>query len=134
MNDRTKFGLIIATVVLLLFFGFIALAVSSPFVSDGVSQMSGVSLAMWIVIILAAFFIIAIILALIISAVTWGQWLGDFKDHTGREDVPGTRDMTEKMNDESALRILDQRYARGEITRDEYVKMKDDLDRTDTSP
>jgi uncharacterized membrane protein len=134
MNDRMKFGLIIATVVLLLFFGFIALAVSSPFVSDGVSQMNGVSVAMWIVIILAAFFIIAIILALIISAVTWGQWLGDFKEHTGREDVPGTRDMAEKMNDESALHILDQRYARGEITRDEYVKMKDDLDRTDTSP
>ena len=134
MNDRTKFGLIIATVVLLLFFGFVALAVGSPFMSDGVSQMSGVSIAMWIFIILAAFFIIAIILALIISAVTWGQWLGDFKDHTGRGDVPGTRDMTEKMNDKSALHILDQRYARGEMTRDEYVKMKDDLDRTDTSP
>lgn len=130
MNDRTKFVLIAASVVLLLFFGFIALVLSSPFGSDSFSQMSGLSVAIWIVIILAAFFIIAIILALIISAVTWGQWLGDFKDSSSRKDSADDRKIAREVNGKIALQILDRRYATGQITRDEYVRMKEDLNRT----
>ncbi len=130
MNDRTKFAAIVAVVVLLLFFGFIALVFSSPFGSDGLSDIGGVSLAIWILIILAAFFIIAIILALIISAITWGQWLGDFREGSDRKGGAIDLNASRIADGQAALQILDQRYARGEITRDEYVRMKDDIDRT----
>ncbi len=121
MRFWLKFGLIIAAIVLTLFFAFLALVLSSPLAGDGYVNLGGISIATWLIAILGAFFIIAVILAMIISAITWGQWLGDFKEpaeRRSRSDNEGTR---------RALETLDQRYARGEIQREEYFRMRDDI-------
>lgn len=78
------FRFIIAFIVLLMFFVFLSLVFLSPFASGGISGMNSVFVAVRTVIVLAAFFIIAMILAMIISAVTWGQWLGAFKKQKER--------------------------------------------------
>jgi multisubunit Na+/H+ antiporter MnhE subunit len=84
MNGRMKFGFIIAFVVLLMFFAFLSLVFLSPFALGGISGMNSAFVAVRTVIVLAAFFIIEMILAMIMSAVTWGQWLGDFKKQKER--------------------------------------------------
>ncbi len=47
---------------------------------------------------------------------------------SGSRRVPGWPEEDRERPDEEALRILKARYARGEITREEYLKMKQDLE------
>jgi hypothetical protein len=117
MNGRMKFGFIIAFVVLLMFFAFLSLVFLSPFASGGISGMNSVFVAVRTVIVLVTFFIIAMTPAMIKSAVTWGQWLGDFKKQKGRS-WRGGHNLQGEEQGRTALEILDQRYARGETTRE----------------
>jgi putative membrane protein len=57
------------------------------------------------------------IVVMLIFLFRWGDW------PMGRGHGRGRRD-----RDESAREILDRRYARGEISREEYQQMKKDLE------
>ncbi len=54
-------------------------------------------------------------IVLIVAVVLLGRWLGS--DSTGRDNRRG----------KTALEILEERYARGEIGRDEFEQKKRDL-------
>ncbi|MGD2051803.1 MAG: SHOCT domain-containing protein [Acidimicrobiia bacterium] len=56
-------------------------------------------------------------LALVVTLVVWVVW------NASRSSAPPQRPTT------SALEILDARYARGEIDRDEYLERRADLER-----
>lgn len=78
--------------------------------------MGGMGIAYWISAILGVLFIVGVV-ALIV-AVAWRLFRG------GRED--GRRPATA---DVGPLDILERRYARGEIDREEYLQKRDDLTR-----
>ncbi len=120
MGNTRWFVYIVAMVVAFVAFIIILLLIGSPLLNGDMAHSSAMSIIVWIVTSMGAIFLGAIVLAMVISAITWGQWLGDFKLNDRDEEC--------KPNvSEAALEILDQRYARGEITREEYSRVKEEL-------
>ncbi|MBM4236964.1 MAG: hypothetical protein FJ151_00575 [Euryarchaeota archaeon] len=100
--------MIVAGVVILLFLAFLAIMLGTVWSLGDGSQADGLSLASKILTVLGALFIIAIVLAVIISAITWGQWLGDLRGGEGeRGEVRSSGGRI------SPAEELDRRYARG---------------------
>jgi uncharacterized membrane protein len=66
--------------------------------------------------------IIMIIIAGIITAITWGYWLGD---------LGGGRRRGDDRSDEAkaALEVLEKKYANKEITMTEYLALRKGIDR-----
>jgi len=125
MRFWIKFGLIIGGVVVTLFIVFVLLLFWFPLSSGG--GLFDSSTIKWIIGVGAAFFIIMVILAMIISAITWGFWLGDFRD----EDERYMRKFgAEKGKATDPLTIAFQRYAKGEISREEFLLIKEDIERS----
>lgn len=58
-----------------------------------------------------------VFMVLVVALVVWAIW-----SSPGRSETPGRRRR-------GALDVLDERYARGEIERDEYLQRRDDLER-----
>ncbi|HEY3420667.1 MAG TPA: SHOCT domain-containing protein [Methanomassiliicoccales archaeon] len=110
MRYRVKFGLIVAAVVITVFIAFLAILFSSPLLKPGALQMDPVSMVFSLVGLFAVVFVVMIILALAISAIIWGQWLGAFGE--------------EPTSDQ----ILDERYAKGEIDHAEYSMLKNNIE------
>jgi putative membrane protein len=61
------------------------------------------------------------ILVIVALAYAWG-WLPPNQERNLRQQK-------EKRTGSTALDILEERYARGEISREEYLEMRDDLSR-----
>ncbi len=120
MSNGRWFVYIVAIVVAFVSFIILMLFIGSPLMNGDFAHMSATSIVMWIVISMGAIFLGAIVLALVISAITWGQWLGDFKLTDRDEECKPNVSV-------AALEILDQRFAKGEITREEYSRAKDEL-------
>jgi uncharacterized membrane protein len=73
---------------------------------------------------LALLFIVMIAVALIISAITWGHWLGDLGD--GRVS---SRRSDRSEDAQAALDVLEKKYADHEITMSEYLALRKGIDR-----
>lgn len=76
--------------------------------------MGGMGLAYWISAILGVLFIVGVVALMV--AVAWRLFRG------GRDDERGAPTV-----DAGPLDILERRYARGEIDREEYLQKRDDL-------
>jgi uncharacterized membrane protein len=109
---QIKFGLIVAAIVTAIFFILLAAIFSSPLLHPGASQMDGVSMLFTIIGLFAVLFVVVVILALAISAITWGHWLGDFREQ------------------QTTDQILDERYAKGDISYAEYMMLKNNIENT----
>ncbi len=83
----------------------------------------GFSIISWLMGDLVLLLIVMVIVALIISAITWGYWLGDLGDGKGR----GGEDRTEEAR--AALEVLEKKYANREITMSEYLALRKGIDR-----
>jgi uncharacterized membrane protein len=81
-----------------------------PLVGPNASHMEAVSMLFSILGLFIMVFVVMIVLALAISAMTWGRWLGAF-------DEQPTSDQ-----------ILDGRYAKGEISYGEYAMLKNNIE------
>ncbi len=72
---------------------------------------------------LALLIITMIVVALIISAIAWGYWLGDIGNGSG-----GRReDRSEEAR--TALGVLEKKYANKEITMSEYLALRKGIER-----
>ncbi|MGD0816948.1 MAG: hypothetical protein ABR986_00930 [Methanomassiliicoccales archaeon] len=110
MRFRIKFGLIIAAIVVTMFIVLLAVLFSSPLLKPGASQLDAVTMVLSILGLFAVVFVAMIVLAMVISAVIWGQWLGDFKEH------------------QTSDQILDERYAKGDISYSQYMMLKNNIE------
>jgi uncharacterized membrane protein len=110
MRFRVRFGLTIATLVAVILTVFVAVLLSSPLLKPDAAHMDPLSMVFSMIGLFAVFFVVIVILALAISAITWGQWLGDFKEHPTTDQ------------------ILDERYAKGEIGYTEYLMLKQNIE------
>jgi uncharacterized membrane protein len=110
MRFRLKFGLIVAVIVVTIFIVLLAVLFSSPLLNPNASRMDAVSMVFSTLGLFIVVFIVMIVLALAISVVTWGHWLGDFKEH------------------QTSNQILDERYAKGEISYSEYTMLKNNIE------
>ena len=108
MRFRVKFGLMIAAIVMAIFITLMAVLLSSPLLKP--ARIDAVSFVFSIIWFFAMVFIAMIVLALAISMVTWGRWLGDFNEHASTDD------------------ILDKRYSKGEISYGEYLMLKNNIE------
>jgi Mg2+/Co2+ transporter CorB len=110
MRFRVKFGLVIAAIVMAIFIILLAFLLSSPLLRPGASHMDAVSFVFSMLGLFAIVFVAMIILALAISMITWGQWLGAFDEHPTTDQ------------------ILDERYSKGEISYAEYMMLKNNIE------
>jgi uncharacterized membrane protein len=66
--------------------------------------------------------VVMIVVALVISALTWGYWLGDLGGARGRGN-----DRSEEAR--AALEVLEKKYAMKEITMSEYLALRKGIER-----
>lgn len=83
----------------------------------------GLSIVSWLVGDLVPLFVVMIVVAVIISAITWGYWLGDLDNGKVRRG----EDRTEEAR--AALEVLEKKYADREITMSEYLALRKGIDR-----
>jgi hypothetical protein len=107
---RIKFGLVIAAIMMTIFLILLYVLLSSPLLRPGASRMDAVSMVFSILGLFIMVFVVMIILASAISAITWGHWLGAFDEQ------------------QTSDQILDERYARGEINYSEYAMLKNNIE------
>ena len=62
--------------------------------------------------------ILMVVVAVIITAITWGYWLGDLGNGPRRRDVSHTDE------ERDALDVLERKYANKEITMTDYLALK----------
>jgi uncharacterized membrane protein len=63
-----------------------------------------------------------VIIAVVISVMTWGYWLGDFGNGYRRKDDRGEEA-------KAALNVLEKKYANHEITMTEYLALRKGIER-----
>lgn len=83
-------------------------------------MMDGMMGGGWIMMLLSFLLMILVVGAIVAGVVYLVRALPNPRDGAGER---------QSQNGSSAQRILDERYARGEIDRDDYIRRRDDLER-----
>ncbi len=143
---------LVIEIILLVVIGVIALLVNT-LLGVGLGSvffLGPMSLAFWLILLIIGLLLVILIIgtaiALVASAVGDRRrrkekhkevapvservvfWHEDVDKSKAIDVVPETvKEVRVTGNKEEAIRILDQRFARGEITRDDYMKMKEDI-------
>ena len=113
---------VIITLLAFLMLGAIVLVLSD--ILSAIGRHTGVSLVLSFVFDIGLLVIVLIVVAAIISFLSWGYWLGDL----GRTDPSfGPNNRSEEAR--AALEVLEQKYARHEITMTEYLTLRKGIER-----